>query len=343
MLKLGVVLSGLLIAVGAFFHAPSAKADPIQVNWLIAHEPVDLFDGAAQAFETEFNTDGDGAVQIHILGPKDFGSANGHLSYDVVSNALDTGKVQLATVVVGPMASTTPELGILSLPFLFKDYASAGVVLDGPVASQLLKSIDTTTNNRGLAFTFSGGLMVIESNTKQIHAVADFKGLKIGTVNGSISEQTLRAFGAIAVPLDARDGVQSTHEALQYLDGIETPYTRIATSSRQPGVVPTYINETDHSFFLTVILASDSFYDSLSPQNQIALRKAAQAAALIERRDSIALAAQKRQTLKDQGKTIVTMSSQTTDQMKVLAKSVYTTFENTFGNDLVDKILQEQQ
>ena len=351
-MRSGALIAILVIALtagaAALVHRSTALAEsqkksaPIKIQWLIAHEPVSLFDRAEQVFVDEFNKDSDGSVEIQLLGPKDFGSTTGHLNQKDIMAALDSGQVQLATAVTTGLSNTTaPQLGVLTLPFLFKNETTAGQVLDGPIGQELLASVAASSTARALAFTFSGGLMVIESNNKQIHSVADLRGMRIATINGPISVQTLDSLGAIAVPLDPGKGVAATIELLDQYDGIETPYTRIfpdATST-----VPKYVNETGHSFYLTTILVSDSFYASLTAQDQQALQKAAQAAAITEREDSIALKEKNRALLQVKGTTIVTMSPDAAAAFKTKAVALYPQFAPAFGADLIQRIIDAQQ
>lgn len=338
-----VILALAFVALrsSSAFVAPAKTSPPLKITWLIAHEPISLFDRADKVFVDEFNKDSDGTIEIQILGPKDFGSTTGHLSNSDVFQALDSGQVQLATTVTTGLAyKSDPELGVLALPFLFKNPSTAGQVLDGPIGDSLLSTIDASTTAHGLAFTFSGGLMVIESDNKEIHSVDDLKGMRIGTINGPVAIKTLDALGATAVALDPGKGTPAINKLLATFDGIETPYTRISTQSTS--TLPRYVNETDHSFFLTAILASDSFYNSLSAQNKDALLKAARAAAVAEREDSIALAAKNRATLQQKGTIIVTMSPDATAAFKAKAIGVYQQLVPVFGEDMVQNILNAQ-
>ena len=341
-----VIVVAFLALIALFFHgssvfaAPAPKA-PIEIKWLIAHEPVSLFDRAVIDFATEFNKDGDGTVHITVLGPKDFGATNGQLNTTPVLNALDSGQVQMATVVVGGLASTSdPELGAINLPYLFTDYPSAERVFDGPAGAQLLAGIGTHANVQGLAFTFSGGFMVIESANKQILSAGDLKGLRIGTIDGAIAQSVLASFGSTPVNMDAGAGVKANSTLLDQYDGVENPYTRITPGA---GVDPKYIIETNHALFTTVIMASDSFYNSLSPKNQAALKNAAQVAAEDERADSIALGLQHKQQLLDAGTVITELPASSKAQLQAMSQPVYQKYEAEFGSGLVNEIKAEQQ
>lgn len=340
----GLTLAVLVAGVGLFVFGLSHKTQaekPLEVNWLIAHEPVYLFDRAAKDFALEFNKTSDRPITVHILGPSDYGSTNARLSSDTVFQALDGGQVQLATLVTDALSRTqVPQLGVLQLPFLFTDTKSAERVLDGAIGDHLLQDITDATSARGLAFTFSGGLMVIESNTHSVQSLADFKNLRIGTIEGPIAMATLKAFGASPEKLDVEKG-KYNGSLLSTLDGIETPYTRI--NLNVPEATPSYVSETNHSLFLTVIMASDSFYESLSPNDRIALLRAARVAAQDEREDSVALAAKNRELLKERGATVTIISPDVQEALKKAVASVYTTFAPQFDAALLKGIQEAQR
>jgi len=339
----GSVVAVVIIAAALILYVKTAhaqKASPIQVTWLISHEPITLFDRAEVDFANEFNKDGDGTIQISVKGPKDYGSTTGHLPPDTVLNALSSNQAQLATVVVGGLEESIPELRVMNLPYLFKDYASAEKVFNGPIGTQLLNIIDKNTNAKALAFTYSGGFVVIDSDTTKISDASQLSGLRIGTIDGPTAIDALDAYGAKGESMDASKGAKVNGDMLDQYDAEEIPYTRIFP---EIGQKPKYVLESYNGVFTTAILVSDAFYNSLSPQNKNALQKAANIAAEDERQDSIALAQQHRQQLIDSGTVITTLSTSSVDQLKTAAQAVYQAYEKQFGSTLVNAIESAQQ
>ena len=281
-----------LLCVGLYFfsvsHHSTASGTPLTIRWLIAHEPVSLFDNAEMAFVQEFNKDADTQVQIQVLGPKDFGYTTGIVPTDVVLAHLQSGDVQMATNIVSGFISKDKELAVLASPYAFgSNYTSIEKMLDSSAAVELLQSIGQNFPDHALAFTFSGGLMQVASDKKLFETQADFKGMRIGTLS-PFSAAFFQALGATPVMLDSNNGAAANSKLLANLDGMEIPYSRIFP--QLPGGAPAYITETNNSLFLTTMLASNAFYGSLSPRDQQALQKATEAAAQVERRDSVALA-----------------------------------------------------
>ncbi|MEO8410876.1 MAG: TRAP transporter substrate-binding protein DctP [Propionivibrio sp.] len=55
---------------------------------------------------------------------------------------LQLGTVDMAVVSTGPLLAFAPKVGVLDLPFLFKNSAHAYKVLDGDVGKSLLKEME---------------------------------------------------------------------------------------------------------------------------------------------------------------------------------------------------------
>src|SRR5262252_2225824 len=56
--------------------------------------------------------------------------------------AIQLGTLDLTMTSTGPVPNFVPEVAILDIPFLFRDYAHARAVLDGPIGQDMLKKFD---------------------------------------------------------------------------------------------------------------------------------------------------------------------------------------------------------
>lgn len=319
--------------------AAAAAGKPIEVRWLLAHQPTELFSKAAAVFADDLAKDSGGTMELSVILPKDLGYTGDIPTADVMQ-ILQNGKAELGTTYVVGIAGEDPELNVLNLPYLFTDYASATKVLDGDAGKELLATIGENTPARGLAFTYSGGFRIIVSNTP-IRTAADFKGLHIATAGGPVAEEALKALGATPIPVTI--GASGAPEPVASADAVETTYTRLSGALGEPPFRFKYISDTYHSLFLTAILASKSFYDTLTPAQQDALMRAAQDAAAVERQDSIALGAQTRTDIQKEGVTVIVPSQDALAALKQKLQPVYGTFAPQFGQNTIDAIVGAQQ
>ena len=55
---------------------------------------------------------------------------------------LQLGTLDLTMTSTGPVPNFVPEVAIFDIPFLFRDYAQARAVLDGPIGQEMLKKFE---------------------------------------------------------------------------------------------------------------------------------------------------------------------------------------------------------
>ncbi len=323
-----VIIGSVLFA---YQYVPASKS-PSQVQhvrWLISHQPTDVFTRAVQVFSRELSRLSDGRLILDIVTPEELGYADtGDIPNADVLRYLNDGRVELATTYTVGLGQDDPALWSLNLPFRFSDYASAGQILDGASGMQLLDTVESTTDTHALAFTMSGGFRVIASKSP-LENLAAFKGKRIATSGGPVAQATLTALGAIPVPTDLESAARSIDE--RSVDAVETTYSRLSAVLGSNNQYTKNIAETYHSLFLTVILASDSFYTSLSVGDQKSLREAALVAAQVEREDSVSLGEQTKASLEARGSAISTFTTQDRQAMRDATRKVYSEFESTYG------------
>ncbi len=106
---------------------------------------------------------------------------DGQLGGDVaVYEAMKMGTIQGSTMSTGPVASFAKEFGVLDLPFLFVDKATAYEVLDGPAGQQLLDVLPAT-GVIGLNY-WENGYRHLTNNERVVKTPEDVSGLKLRTM-----------------------------------------------------------------------------------------------------------------------------------------------------------------
>jgi TRAP-type C4-dicarboxylate transport system substrate-binding protein len=327
-----VVLAGAYFAYsnkGAVLGASDTKS--LEVRWLLSHQPTEVFERAAEVFKAELEKESAGSMTLRIVYPQEIGVAKGDIPNAEVFRLLDEGAADIATAYTVALGYKTPDLWAAGLPFLFSDYAAVGAALDGALGEAMFAALPRTQGVVGLAFTMSGGYRIIASKNTSITSLKDIKGKRIATSGGPVAEATLRALGAEPVALDLEGADPSIDTTT--IDGVEITYSRlkevIGTSA-----YTARISETNHSVFLTAILAKGTFFEGLLPQQQVALKKAALAAAKVEREDSRALGDRVREELRASGSVITTLSADASAEAGAKARGVYGEFLKTFSAEV---------
>ncbi len=334
-----VVALGLFAGIGIYnMYGVTASVEPApqvrHVRWLLSHQPTSVFDRAATVFAEVLEKESNGTLTVDVVTPQEMGVARGDIPNLDVLRYLDAGTVELATTYTVGLGNDAPAFWSLNLPFLFESYAQAGAILDGSAGRAILDTASTQTSAHALAFTMSGGFRIIASKNTKITSLSDLKGKRIATSGGPVAEATLKALGATPVATNLENGAPVID--VETIDGIETTYSRLSAVVGSETQYVKYVNETNHSIFLTTILAGNAFYDSLSAGDKTALKKAALAAAAVEREDSISLGEQTKKVLQESGSIIVAPAD--VPAFRNAVQSVYEKFTPTFGAELITNL-----
>jgi tripartite ATP-independent transporter DctP family solute receptor len=174
-----------------------------------------------------------------------------------------------------------PQARVFSVPFLFRDYAHARAVLDGPIGQDVLARL-ASRGLVGLAWS-EDGFRHVTNGKRLIRTPEDLKGLKLRTQENRIIAETFRALGAEAVPMPYG---QAFFDALAQgvLDGCDV--TVPAAITLEPLRSLKYLSLTGHSYTPGVIVMSEAAHDSLSEGDRQAFIEAARLARQLNREDN---------------------------------------------------------
>jgi TRAP-type transport system periplasmic protein len=309
-----------------------------KIRWVIAHEPLSLFVRAAKDFEREVNAQqSNQKIEVEIMTLTEYSdrynSGQTVTKHDLLE-LMETGKIEMSQMYTTWLAEHySDDMHVLDMPFLFEDHDHASRVLEGPVGEYLLGSIKEKSNVRGLAFTYSGGFRCILS-AKEIRTLADFVGTPIRSNKNPMAMETFRAIGAEPVAME----LEAINEAVEagVIVGGETAYPRIYPLGQNE--FHTSVVDSEHSLFLTSIIITDTFWNSLDTELQTVIKTAAIRAGRAERVESIKDGEQAKVKLVEEGKEVVRLSDE--DQAEFVRRTavVYDKFTNFFKPGLVDQI-----
>lgn len=172
----------------------------------------------------------------------------------------------------GPVPNFLPELAILDIPFLFRDYAHARAVLDGPIGQEMLKKFEPI-GIKALAWGENGFRHM--TNSKQpVRTPEDLKGLKMRTMENPIHMQAYKGFGIIPTPM----AISEVFTALQQgtVDGQENPISVIQSWKFEQ--VQKYLTLTGHVYSPAFMMMNKGLWDGLSDEDKQHFLEAAKVA-----------------------------------------------------------------
>ena len=244
--------------------------------------------------------------------------------------ALQLGTLDLTMTSTGPVPNFVPDVAILDIPFLFRDYAQARAVLDGPIGQDMLQKFEPK-GIHGLAWG-ENGFRNMTNSKHPVMVPEDLKGLKMRTMENPVHIQAYRAFGIIPTPMAFTEVFTALQQGT--VDGQENPLSVITAAKLDQ--VQKYLTLTGHVYSPAVILMSKAQWDKLSAADKQSFNDAAKEAvkanrARIDDDEKKAVA-----DLRARGMQVV----ENVDKAKFQATlaPVYADFGKRFGQDNIDKI-----
>ena len=307
---------------GVVAGAPAVAQTPLKMNISISQNShygvaIDTF-----AREVEKRTNGRYKVQNFYSGA--LGAERESIE------ALQIGTLDLTMTSTGPVPNFVPDVAILDIPFLFRDYAHARAVLDGPVGQDMLKKFDA----KGITALAWGenGFRHMTNSKHPVNGPDDLKGLKMRTMENPVHIQAYKAFGIIPTPMAFTEVFTALQQGT--VDGQENPVSVITAAKLDQ--VQKYMTLTGHVYSPALILMSKAQYDKLSAADKQAFAEAAKEAvkanrARIDEDERKAVA-----DLRSKGMTIVENPDKS--KFQAVLGPTFIEFGKKFGQDNIDKI-----
>jgi tripartite ATP-independent transporter DctP family solute receptor len=243
---------------------------------------------------------------------------------------IQLGTLDLTVTSTGPLPNFVPELAILDIPFLFRDYAHARAVLDGPIGQELLAKFPAK-GMVGLAWS-ENGFRHMTNSKRPVNVPEDLKGLKMRTMENPIHIEAYRQFGILPTPMAFTEVFTALQQGT--VDGQENPLSVITSAKLDQ--VQKYLSLTGHVYSPAVFLMNKAQWDKLSDADKQAFLDAAKEGvkanrARVDDDERRAVA-----DLRGRGMTI----AENVDKAKFQAAlgPVYADFARRFGQSNIDRI-----
>jgi tripartite ATP-independent transporter DctP family solute receptor len=192
--------------------------------------------------------------------------------------AVQLGTLDLVNTSTGPVGNFVPEVKIVDIPFLFRDYDHARKVMDGPIGQEIL----TKFPSKGLvALSWTeNGFRHMTNNKRAIIKPEDASGLKMRTMENKVHMDGYRAFGIQPTPM----AFPEVFGALQQgtVDGQENPIPVILASKFSQ--VQKHLSLTGHVYSPALLITSPRLMNKLSDADKKVFYEAAKHATVAQRK-----------------------------------------------------------
>ena len=244
--------------------------------------------------------------------------------------AIQLGTQELTFTSTGPIPNFVPEVKILDVPFLFRDYAHARNVLDGPIGQDLLQKFDAK-GIKALAWA-ENGFRHMTNSKRAVNAPEDLKGLKMRTMENPVHVQAYKGFGIIPTPMAFTEVFTALQQGT--VDGQENPLSVITAAKLDQ--VQKYLTLTGHVYSPCVFLMNKASFDKLSAADKKAFLDAAKEGVKANR---ARVDADEKSAVTDlRGKGMQVIDKVDKNKFQATLAPAYVDFEKQFGKANLDKI-----
>ncbi|WP_227935209.1 DctP family TRAP transporter solute-binding subunit [Alkalihalobacillus deserti] len=237
-------------------------------------------------------------------------------------------------VAASTFAQYESKVDVFGLPFLFETNEQAWEALDGEIGQAVFEPL--LDDNLRVLGHLENGFRHVTNSKKSIETVEDLKGMKIRTPEMPILISIFRALGSNPTPM----AFGELYMALQQgtVDGQENPISNIHASKFSE--VQDYLSLTGHSYAPTTVAISDKFWNTLTPEQQEIIQSSVVETSEFHRNkvmeDEAALLAE----LEEAG---MKVNRPDIASFREASQAVYAEYEDVYGKDLIDSILNAQQ
>ena len=195
-----------------------------------------------------------------------------------MTEAVQLGTLDIVNTSTGPIGNFVPEVKIVDIPFLFRDYDHARKVMDGPIGQDILSKFPSK-GIIALGWT-ENGFRHMTNNKRPIVKPADAAGLKMRTMENKVHMDGYRTFGILPTPM----AFPELFGALQQgtVDGQENPIPVILASKFAQ--VQKHLSLTGHVYSPALLLMAPRTWTKLTEADKKVFTDAAKKAGAAQRK-----------------------------------------------------------
>jgi tripartite ATP-independent transporter DctP family solute receptor len=266
-----VIVMVLSTACGQTPETPPTSAEPTVIRLGMTINEQDSFYVCATKFAELVEERTKGAYDIQLFPNSSLGDERTMLE------SMQMGTLDSGIITSGPFVNFVPEFGVLDLPFLFPDNASAYKVLDGEIGKEILSKLEDH-DLKGLAYA-ERGFRNLTNSVRPVRTAEDIKDLKIRVMENEVYIAAFKAMGVNSVPMAWTEALTALQQGT--IQGQENPVNVIHAYKMWDS--QKYVTMTRHAYAAAVITFSEEVFNKLPDDVQEIFIQAAQEAAEYER------------------------------------------------------------
>jgi TRAP-type transport system periplasmic protein len=284
---------------------------------------------ALEEFKEIVEEETDGGIEVQVYHSAQFGGDR------EAFEGLQIGSVEGAVMSTGPVANFLPEMGVFDLPFIFPDHETAYEVLDGEVGEELLDDLGSQ-GVVGLGY-WENGMRHLTTADTEVSTVEDIEGLDIRTMESEIHIDAWNELGANPTPMAWPEVYSGLQQGV--IDGQENPAGNVTSNNLYE--VQDYLIKTGHVYAANVFMISEQFWNELTEEEQQIVEEAALETREVQREFAAEEDEEAFAELEEIGMNISELSEEEQDRLFEAVQPVYEQYEDVFGQDLIDRVVEQ--
>ncbi len=242
------------------------------------------------------------------------------------------GGIAMVSQTTAPQVTFIPELAVFDIPMLFDNLDLARKVLSGSFRQKL----EPLYEKAGLKLLLFEPIYYRETTTnKPIKTIADFKGLKIRTMENKYHLAFWKALGANPTPLNFSELYIALQQGI--VDAQENPYEIVWANKFYE--VQKYLVNTHHICFILSIVMNKGLYDSMPAEYQKIVSDSMKEAGDLLFKNAKANNEALLANVVKQGMTVIELTDDMKQGMDKAAKGVEQMVRKDVGNGIVDDLM----
>jgi TRAP-type transport system periplasmic protein len=242
-----------------------------------------------------------------------------------IMNAVKSGNIAIGSP-AGAAATVFPEMGVLLVPYLVKDYAQAYAIMNGKIGDALDKQFQEKYKLKVLYY-YDFGFRHFWTNGSAIVEPKDLRGKKIRVQLAKVFSDTINGLGGNAVPMAWGEVVSAAKQGV--IDGGDLPVANI--DALKIYEVAKFTSLTYHNYGPTCVVINLDVWGSLTETQRKLLLDAGRVGQektrnLIESVDNFESA---KKLLEPKGMTVVQGNIEAF--RKIAEQKVWPTYKTQFG------------
>lgn len=285
-------IAAFILSLPLLFITAFTAESAITMKLGVVTKPGSAQNIVAEKFKEIIEQKSQGELQVKIFHSASIGNET------EILQQIQLGTIQLGIITSGPFDSFDPVVRVIDYPFLFKDNNQADEILDGPLGSEILTSLESS-GFKGLCFS-ENGFRNLTNSRQAVSKPSDIEGLKIRVMSSALHKSIWQALGANPTPMpwpiytELEQGV---------IDGQENPLWVLEVYKFYE--IQKHMTLTRHVYSAHIDVASLSWWKTLDQAQQEMIQQAMYESAVFQRADNRAKNAARLEFLKEKGMVVV--------------------------------------